>query len=198
MSYNILIISGSLSTNSHTRQLAEKVGERVAEGGAEPSLWHLSESPLPLCDPAFHWDIDSYPDCRVGAFVERVRSADGIVLASPLYHGSYSGVLKNALDLLWMDAFSNKPVGLVSHGASVRLCSRPIDALRPVVQAMYGYVAQTTVATCKADYAMSPSGEIALVDEGILQRVDRLALEMAALCEALGPQIPKEDDGTTK
>jgi NAD(P)H-dependent FMN reductase len=98
--------------------------------------------------------------------------------------------------LLWMDAFSNKPVGLVAHGASVRLCSRPIDALRQVVQTMYGYVAQTSVATCKTDYEASPSGKLALVNDGILERIDRLALELAALCKVLGPQIPKEDDGT--
>ncbi len=196
MTFNILIISGSLAEHSHTRELAAKVGDSVQRERGDVTIWHLADAPLPFADPSFHWKVDDYPDERVARLIEAVRHADGLVLASPLYHGSYAGVLKNALDLLWMDAFSNKPVGLVSHGASIRLCSRPIDALRPVVQTMYGYVAQTSVATCRDDYTTCASGDFTLVDPRILERIDRLSMELMALCRVLNSEIPKEDDGT--
>jgi hypothetical protein len=61
---------------------------------------------------------------------------------------------------------------------------------------MYGYVAQTSVATSKADYEQAASGAFTLINPGILERVERLTKELLALCLALGPEIPKEDDGT--
>lgn len=196
MTSNILIVSGSLAQHSHTRELAAKVGDSLEAAGATVTMWHLIDSPLPIADPAYHWKVHEYPDERVARWIAAVKAARGVVLASPLYHGSFSGVLKNALDHLWMDAFSNKPVGLVSHGNSPQLCSRPADALRPVVSTMYGYVAQTSVATSKADYEHDDSGEFTLCNHDILKRVDRLTKELLALCLALGPEIPKEDDGT--
>jgi len=197
VTFEILIISGSLAKKSYTRELAARVGASIQLIGGDVTMWHLDDRPLPFADPTYHWNVDSYPDERVNEFVASARRASGFVLASPLYHGSYSGVLKNALDHLWMDAFSNKPVGLVSHGSSIRLCGRPIDALRQVVQTMYGYPAQTTVATCKSDFTVGDSGELTLVESGILQRIDRLAGEISALCASLNPEIPKEDEGTS-
>lgn len=54
----------------------------------------------------------SYPD-SLGALRVLVKSADGIVLSTPEYHGSFSGVLKNALDLMGFEEFEGKMIGLV-------------------------------------------------------------------------------------
>ena len=48
--------------------------------------------------------------------VERLRAADAVIFASPVYRGSFSGVLKNLLDLLPIDTLEGKPVGVVSMG----------------------------------------------------------------------------------
>ncbi|WP_375694260.1 NADPH-dependent FMN reductase [Bartonella sp. AD24XZML] len=44
-------------------------------------------------------------DAKVYTFVKTIADADDVILASPVYHGSYSGGLKNALDNLDYDAF---------------------------------------------------------------------------------------------
>jgi len=54
---------------------------------------------------------------------EEVKQAHGIILGTPEYLGSYSGVLKNALDLMGFEEFEGKMLGLlgVSGGAMGRL-----------------------------------------------------------------------------
>ena len=116
------------------------------------------------------------------AWLESIASlTDGIqqglvVLASPVYHNSYSGVLKNCLDHLAIPQFLYKPVGLISHGAglsAVQVC----DHLRIVVRGLYGVALPRQLVTVKDDYDFD--GEAAyLVGEGALERLEALVNEM--------------------
>ncbi|WP_375667310.1 NADPH-dependent FMN reductase [Bartonella sp. CL435QHHD] len=47
-------------------------------------------------------------DAKTHAFVKTIADANDVILASPVYHGSYSGELKNALDNLEYNAFGIK------------------------------------------------------------------------------------------
>lgn len=129
------------------------------------------------------------------AFAKDVKEASGFVLASPLYHGSFSGVLKNALDHLWYDAFRNKPVALQSHGSSVRMCGQPCLALQPVVKTLYGYSCQTQVAATKTDFEENADGSFRLIDDGLRNRIRRQATELVQLAEILADRhdLVKED-----
>ena len=84
--------------NRHTQlrqQSAVQMPERVP---AEPG----NAQPVP----------GGYPP-GVGKLREEVRAAEGIILGTPEYHGGFSGVLKNALDLMGFDEFEGKMMGLV-------------------------------------------------------------------------------------
>ncbi|WP_419321299.1 NADPH-dependent FMN reductase [Caulobacter sp. ErkDOM-E] len=78
-------------------------------------------------------------------FVETVRRADGLVIASPGYHGSVSGMIKNALDLLEETArdsrvyLSGMPVGLVVTAYGWQATGSTISALRSIVHALRGW-----------------------------------------------------------
>ncbi|WP_419255652.1 NADPH-dependent FMN reductase [Caulobacter sp. ErkDOM-YI] len=78
-------------------------------------------------------------------FVETVRRADGLVIASPGYHGSVSGMIKNALDLLEETArdsrvyLSGIPVGLVVTAYGWQATGSTISALRSIVHALRGW-----------------------------------------------------------
>ncbi|MER6672667.1 NADPH-dependent FMN reductase [Streptomyces sp. NPDC000983] len=77
--------------------------------------------------------------------VEAVRRADGIVIGSPGYHGGFSGLVKNALDLLEdlrddsRVYFDGRAVGLVVTAAGWQAGGTTLAALRSVVHAMRGW-----------------------------------------------------------
>ena len=78
-------------------------------------------------------------------FVEAVRSADGVIVASPGYHGGVSGVVKNALDLLEdlredpRSYLDGRAVGCIVTAAGWQSCGTTLGALRSIVHALRGW-----------------------------------------------------------
>jgi len=76
---------------------------------------------------------------------QAVREADGIILATPGYHGSLSGVVKNALDTLELtreDAapyFQGKPVGIIITADGAQAAGTTLMAVRAIIHAMRGW-----------------------------------------------------------
>ena len=79
------------------------------------------------------------------AFVDTVREASAVIIASPGYHGSISGVVKNALDLLEETArdprpyLADLPVGLIATAYGWQATGSTIAALRSIVHALRGW-----------------------------------------------------------
>jgi FMN reductase len=77
--------------------------------------------------------------------VEAVREADGLILATPGYHGGVSGLVKNALDLLEElrdDArpyLDERPVGCIVTASGWQGCVTTLTALRSIVHALRGW-----------------------------------------------------------
>ncbi|MDN4632998.1 NAD(P)H-dependent oxidoreductase [Sphingomonas sp. PvP056] len=79
-------------------------------------------------------------------FVETMRQASAVIIASPGYHGSISGVVKNALDLLEETArdphrpyLADMPVGLIATAYGWQATGSTIAALRSIVHALRGW-----------------------------------------------------------
>ena len=78
-------------------------------------------------------------------FVEAARAADGFVIGSPGYHGSISGLVKNAIDLLEDNRegvrpyFDGRAVGLIVVAAGWQACGITLSAMRGIVHAMRGW-----------------------------------------------------------
>lgn len=188
------LICGSISSTSYTRSLLTTLERLLQREGAETLLWDLRTSPLPFADPAYHRDVDSYPNPEVQRYLQAMRDSDGVVLGSPLYHGSFSGVLKNALDHLWYDALRNKPVALVSHGSTDRRCAQPAVALQQVVTTLYGYAIQTQVASAKSDFSLDADGLPQVENGDLLERLTRQSRELLQMASLLkGKDLEKED-----
>lgn len=182
----IMLICGSIAQNAHTGALLTFLQQVIEEQGHKTVYWDLGKQPLPIAQPEFHNNPEDTPDANVKKFVAAVRQADGFVLGSPLYHGSYSGALKNALDNLYYDAFRNKPVGLVSHSSNARNCIVPSDHLRVVVRALFGYPTQAQIGTTNDDYTPPEEGQPhQITNEEIKKRAEGLAHELLAMAQVL-------------
>jgi FMN reductase len=77
--------------------------------------------------------------------VEMVRKADGLIVASPGYHGGVSGLVKNALDLLEdlredeRSYLEGRAVGCIVTAAGWQACGTTLQALRSIVHALRGW-----------------------------------------------------------
>jgi azobenzene reductase len=178
----ILLLCGSIAQKSHTHALLVYLEELFKERNFETNFWDLKMKPLPIAIPEFHKDPTIHPDKAVRDFVQAIEEADIIILGSPLYHGSYSGVLKNALDNLRQDPFRNKWIGLVGNASNLRADHVQFSHLRQVSNTLVGYTAQTQIGTCSEDYSETETTYI-LTDDGIKERCARLVKELVARIE---------------
>ena len=113
----------------------------------------------------------------------RAALAQGFVLLSPIYHNSYSAILKNAIDHLAIRQFAGKAVALGSHGGN--RSSQAVDHLRIVARGLNAIAIPAQVSTDDTDYTNCETG-YTLSSVPILQRIERVADELIRLATALG------------
>ncbi|OVE83485.1 NADPH-dependent FMN reductase [Natronolimnobius baerhuensis] len=130
---SVLAVNGSLRETSYTRTALKYTLEAASEAGAEASLLDLGEYDLPVYNP----DIDGQGD---GAEVKQLmREADAVALGTPVYHGSYSGALKNFHDYCGWDEYEDTTVGLLATAGGGSYGST-LDHLRITVRGVHGWV----------------------------------------------------------
>lgn len=164
----IVGIGGSLRPNSTSYKALNLAIQRVQALGADVEILDLRQMKLPFCDGG-----DEYPDYPdVERLRDAVKKADGLILATPEYHGGISGVLKNALDLMSFEHLSGKVTGLISvlGGQSN---SNALNDMRLIVRWVHGWVIPEQVAIAQAWNAFDEEGK--LLDEKLSQRFDQLA-----------------------
>jgi len=182
-----LIIGGSGRTPSFTYGLCWSIAEAIRRYQATPMVWDLRANPLPIADSTYHHAADRHPEAPVRALADLAAKAAGFVLATPVYHGSMSGALKNALDLLEIPNFEQKPVALASHGAQG--ATSAVDHLRIVVRALHGIATTTQVCTSRVDYGVDAvESDPVLIATEVIYRVDRLAAELVSIAR-LAPYL---------
>jgi FMN reductase len=129
---------GGVSSTERALRIALDGAER--EGFRTRMFGGADMARLPLYDPrATSRTADEQ------AFVDSVRQASALIIASPGYHGSISGVVKNALDLLEETAkdprpyLADMPVGLIATAYGWQATGSTIAALRSIVHALRGW-----------------------------------------------------------
>ena len=121
------------------------------------------------------------PDTR--RLLQALRSADGVLVASPGYHGGVSGVVKNAIDLLEDTRgderayFDGMPVGLIVSAAGWQAGGVTLAALRGIVHAMRGWPTPVGIAINSIEQKpFAPDGS--LKDESVACAVELQAKQI--------------------
>jgi FMN reductase len=154
--------------------------------GAETRLLSVLELQLPMYRP----DYDS--PARYGAeaapaieqLIESARWADGMIWASPSYHGSLSGAVKNALDYIQFLANDDpsflygKTVAMIATGAGAIAAVNTLTQLNQVAHALRAQVVPLAVPITGVGRAIEDGK---LTDPGFRQRLEMMAKELVAL-----------------
>jgi chromate reductase, NAD(P)H dehydrogenase (quinone) len=124
----ILAFAGSLRKASFNRSLLRAARE-LAPDEMNIEIFDLDGIPL------FNADLEAEGDTeRIAEFKEAIRSADGILIASPEYNHGMTGVTKNAIDWATRPAknppVSGKPTAILGASPSMTGTARSQDQLR--------------------------------------------------------------------
>ncbi len=180
----VLLINGSPARHSHTNALLGHLQDLFVKAGQAAEVLDLRALDLPPNDPAFHWRPEQHPAPKVRQFVSQVAAADIVMLGSPLYHGSFSGLLKSALDHLAGDAFAGKAVGIASNASGIRGSFQAAQQLVVVARTMSGRVSNRLLGTGMADYVRQ-ADDFVLASEEIANRAQLVVQNLIHLGEAL-------------
>ncbi len=182
MHTNALILVGSARLHSHTDALGIAIEAALSSRGASVTRSELAAMDLPHADPAFHRDPRQHTDPKVRSLVDQADQADVFVFLSPVYHNSFSGLLKTTLDHLSIGQFSGKVVGLGSHGGN--RTTQAVDQLRIVTRGLNALAITTQVCTQDSDFSPNEAS-FSLTEGSILERVERFADELLRVSKAL-------------
>jgi FMN reductase len=180
---NIVAVSGNPGTPSRTRALVDVVLAALRErvSGVQHVV-DLAEVGLDLAHSSYRKQLGARAEAALG----RIEAADLLVVASPVYRGSYTGLFKHVFDLVDLDALAGVPVLLAATGGSDRHALVIEHQLRP----LFGFFRAVSVPT--GLYATEADFEhYRLVSTAVRQRVAAAADEVVDLALARAARIDR-------
>ncbi|GEB60244.1 FMN reductase [Streptomyces gardneri] len=190
----LIVVSAGLSTPSSTRLLADRLAEaardELAAQGQAPSteVVELRE----LAGDIANRLVTGFPPPRLSAAIDAVTAADGLIVVTPVFAASYSGLFKSFFDVIDPDALSGKPVLIAATGGTARHSLVLEHAVRPLFAYLRAVVVPTALFAASEDWG---SGGDEYTD-GLPGRVRRAGVELAALMAARPVSEEPEDDIT--
>ncbi|MEU6736814.1 FMN reductase [Streptomyces physcomitrii] len=178
----IVVVSGGLGSPSSTRLLGDRLAEAVrrAAGTGPDGAAPVEVETVELRDlavPLAHHLLAGFPGPELGAALDKVASADGIIAVTPVFSASYSGLFKSFFDVLDPDALTGKPVLIGATGGTPRHSLVVEHALRPLFAHLRAVVAPTGVYAASQDWGA----------DGLAERIDRAGRELALLVRESAP-----------
>ena len=189
MTIRIVAIGGTVNPGSTTEQALRLAAASAAAGAADLQVFggaYLAALP--------HYGSETQAKGDGSELVEAVRRADGVLIAAPGYHGTISGLVKNALDFLEELSKDERPyldgraVGLIATAYGDQATMSTLFAMRSIVHALRGWPTPmgATIRTYRGLF--SPDGEcledrarmqLELVGQQVARGARAFALEAA-------------------
>jgi FMN reductase len=165
----LVVVSAGLSVPSSTRLLADRLADaaREALGEVDVETIELRDLAHQLTDHL----LTGFPSGDLARAIESVREADGLIVVTPVFSASYSGLFKMFFDVLEPELLDGKPVLVAATAGTARHSLVLEHALRPLFVYLHAVVVPTGVFAATDDFG----------DTGLDRRIERAAGELAAL-----------------
>jgi len=166
----ILGFAGSLRKGSYNKALL-RTAQKLMPKDAKMEIFSLEGI------PPFNQDLEKQMPEKVKEFKKKIREADALLIATPEYNYSVSGVLKNAID--WAsrppddNSFDEKPVAIMSASIGILGGARAQYNLRQVFVALNMYVLNwPEVMVASAGEKIDEKGDV--IDKNTRKRIRQL------------------------
>ncbi|MFI5824605.1 FMN reductase [Streptomyces rishiriensis] len=182
----LVVVSAGLSVPSSTRLLADRLAQAVQRQTAvDVEVVELRDLAVEIA----HNFTNGFAGGKLAAALEAVTDADGLIVVTPVFSASYSGLFKSFFDVLDQEALAGKPVLIAATGGSARHSLVLEHALRPLFSYLRAVVVPTAVYAASEDWGA----------QGLPGRIERAAGELASLMTGLSaPASPSGPVGTAK
>jgi NAD(P)H-dependent FMN reductase len=176
----LVAFAGSHRKGSHNVKLIHAAADAARAQGAEVEVIDLGALPMPIFDEDL--EAEGTP-ANATAFKEKLKAADGFLIATPEYNSSYPALLKNVID--WasrpaegepmLAAFKGKACGLLAASPGGMGGIRVLPQLRNLLANIGVHVVPTQFGLGKAQEAFDDGGK--LKGDFAIQRVEAVVRE---------------------
>ncbi|MFD7688995.1 FMN reductase [Streptomyces sp. NPDC059781] len=167
----LVVVSAGLSVPSSTRLLGDRLAAATAaQAPADVQVVELRDLAVEIA----HNFTNGFPGRALAGAFDAVAGADGLIVVTPVFSASYSGLFKSFFDALSVsdpEALAGKPVLIAATGGTARHSLVLDHALRPLFSHLKAVVVPTGVYAASEDWGA----------EGLDGRVERAAGELVAL-----------------
>ncbi|MFJ7020446.1 FMN reductase [Streptomyces sp. NPDC101117] len=168
----LVVVSAGLGVPSSTRLLADRLAASAGRrADADVEVVELRELAVEIAQNF----TNGFPGRRLAAALDAVTSADGLIVVTPVFSASYSGLFKSFFDVIDKDALAGVPVLIAATGGTARHSLVLDHALRPLFAHLKAVVVPTGVYAASEDWGA----------EGLDGRIERAAGELAALMRGM-------------
>jgi FMN reductase len=187
---SLIVISAGLGNPSSTRLLADSLTSATTRSLRAAGLEiRVEVVELRALATELSHHLSGLLGPALGEAMERVAAADGLIVVSPIFNASYSGLFKMFFDALDPDALRGKPVLIAATAGTARHSLALEHAMRPLFVYLKAIVMPTSVFAASEDWG--PGGDISTrrLSDRISQAGDELAAAMRSV-PAKGPTDP--------
>jgi FMN reductase len=163
----LVVVTAGLSNPSSTRILADQLAAAsvAALGSAEVEVIELRDLAHAITDNL----LTGFPSGALADAVASVAASDALIVVSPVFSASYSGLFKSFFDVLEPGALDGKPVLMAATAGTARHSLVLEHALRPLFSYLHAVPVPTAVFAASEDFG----------SHGLAARIERAAAELA-------------------
>ena len=190
----LVAVHAGVGTPSTSQMLAERLAESVRRGlEAESRLVSVRSVPLrPLASDIALAGVGGPLSAELQEEVDALAGADGVILVSPVFQASYSGLFKGFMDILPEGTLHDAPVLIGATAGTARHSLVTEMAMRPLVAHLKARPAALAVFAASEDFGAAWDTQVPQDqrEAPLGERIERAGAEMVRLMQGLTRQEP--------